>query len=115
MTLSIFLVEDEVMIRMMVADMVETMGHQIAAEAGNVDQAMELVRSANFDFAIIDINLNGTMSFPIAKAISARRIPFIFASGYDSTNVGQHDGALVLQKPFTIESLEAAIQQAMTA
>ncbi|WP_298873877.1 response regulator [uncultured Bradyrhizobium sp.] len=113
MTLSILLVEDEVMIRMMVADMVETLGHQIAAEAGNIDQAMELAQSASFDFAIIDMNLNGIMSFPIADAIASREIPFIFASGYGSTrDFGQQRQALVLQKPFTIENLETAIKQA---
>jgi DNA-binding NtrC family response regulator len=113
-TLSILLVEDEAMIRMMVADMVETLGHRVAAEAGSMDKAMELARSATFDFAIIDMNLNGAMSFPLADAIKARNIPFIFASGYDSTRAaGQHRQATVLQKPFTIERLEAAIDQAL--
>lgn len=45
-------------------------------------------RIAAFDFAIIDMNLNGVMSFAIADAISARHIPFIFASGYDATRTG---------------------------
>jgi CheY-like chemotaxis protein len=113
-TLSILLVEDEAMIRMMIADMVEMLGHRVAAEAGNMDKAMELARSAAFDFAIIDMNLNGTMSFPIADTILARSIPLIFASGYDSTRAtGQYQQTAVLQKPFTIDKLEAAIDQAL--
>jgi DNA-binding NtrC family response regulator len=113
-TLSILLVEDEAMIRMMIADMVETLGHRVAAEAGNMEKAMELARSAAFDFAIIDMNLNGTMSFSIADVIAARQIPFIFASGYDSTKTaGHHQQTSVLQKPFTIERLESAIDRAM--
>jgi hypothetical protein len=47
----VFLVEDESMIRMMVADMLEELGHMIAAEAGHLDRAMELARSAEFDRA----------------------------------------------------------------
>lgn len=114
MTLSILLIEDEAIIRMMIADMVETLGHQVAAEAGNINQAMELARSAAFDFAIIDMNLRGTMSFPIADTIAARNIPFIFASGYDKTWANdRRQQATVLQKPFTIDRLEAAIDQAM--
>ncbi|WP_441235779.1 response regulator [Bradyrhizobium sp. 930_D9_N1_4] len=114
MTLSILLVEDEAMIRMMVADMVETLGHEIAAEAGHIDQAMELARSAAYDFAILDMNLNGAMSFPVADTIAARQIPFIFASGYDSArNANQHQQQLVLQKPFTIDGLESAIERAL--
>ena len=72
--LSILLVEDEVLIRMMVADMVEALGHRVVAEAGTIDQAMELARTATYDFAIIDVNLNGAMSFPIAEAIAARHV-----------------------------------------
>jgi CheY-like chemotaxis protein len=116
MTLSFLLVEDEAMIRMMIADMVETLGHRVAAEAGNIEQAMELARSATFDFAIIDMNLNGVMSFPIADAIAERSIPLIFASGYDSTRKGErHQEAPVLQKPFTVDRLESAIHQTMQA
>lgn len=116
MTLSIFLVEDEAVIRMMIADMVESLGHEVAAEAGDIDPALELARSAAFDFAIIDMNLHGLMSFPIADVIAARRIPFIFASGYDSARAtDRHQKALVLQKPFTIDRLQAAIDEARQA
>jgi CheY-like chemotaxis protein len=111
---SILLVEDEALIRMMVADMVEALGHRVVAETGNIDQAMELARSGAYDFAIIDMNLNGAMSFPIAETIAARNIPFIIASGYESTRAAdQFRQQLVLQKPFTIDMLEAAIDQAM--
>jgi DNA-binding NtrC family response regulator len=112
--LSILLIEDEAMIRMMIADMVETLGHRVAAEAGNMDQAMELARSADFEFAIIDMNLNGAMTFPIADAIAARSIPFLFASGYASAMAtDQQRRELVLQKPFTIDRLELAINETM--
>ncbi len=112
--LSILLVEDEALIRMMVADMVEALGHRVVAEAGHIDQAMELARTATYDFAIIDMNLNGTMSFPIAEAIAVRQIPFIFASGYGSPKLpDQHRQPLALQKPFTLASLQSAIDQTM--
>lgn len=102
------------MIRMMVADMVGELGHRVAAEAGNMDQAMELARSADFDFAIIDMNLNGAMTFGIADAIAARNIPVLFASGYASTMAtDQHRQELVLQKPFTVDRLQAAIVRAL--
>ena len=115
-TLAILLIEDETMIRMMVADMVEELGHHVAAEAGNFDEAMALAESAAYDFAIIDMNLNGKMSIPIAEVIKARHIPFIFASGYAFPKVGeQNPPPLALQKPFTIDRLEAAIDETMQA
>ena len=50
--LRVFVVEDEAMIRMMVVDMIEELGHVLAAEAGQIDQALELAQSAEFDLAI---------------------------------------------------------------
>ena len=56
---SVFLVEDEVMIRMMVADMLEELGYGVAAEAGEISEALRLVESTDFDLAILDVNVNG--------------------------------------------------------
>ena len=53
---SVFLVEDEVMIRMMVADMLEELGHSVAAEAGEIGEAVKLAQSTEFDIAILDVN-----------------------------------------------------------
>src|SRR5258708_2594499 len=85
-TLRMLLVEDEIMIRMMVADMVEQLGHAVAAEAGDVGRAAELAQTGLFDLAILDVNLNGKISFPVAYIIMRRRIPLIFASGYAVDN-----------------------------
>src|SRR5204863_4966918 len=64
---SVFLVEDEVMIRMMVADMLEELGYRIAAEAGDVPEALKLARTTEFDLA--DVNLDGHVITPVAEAI----------------------------------------------
>ena len=52
---SVFLVEDEALIRMMVVEMLEELGHSVAAEAGGIDEAMRLAQSADFDLAILDV------------------------------------------------------------
>ena len=70
---SIFLVEDEVMIRMMVADMLEELGHRVAAEAGEIGEAVKLAQSTEFDLAILDVNVNGKVITPVAELITARR------------------------------------------
>jgi CheY-like chemotaxis protein len=96
----VFLVEDESMIRMMVADMLEELGHMIAAEAGHLDRAMELARSAEFDLALLDVNVKGQMTFPVAELIQARGLPFIVATGYGAEGVPeQFRHHPVLQKP----------------
>ena len=79
---SVFLVEDEVMIRMMVADMLEELGYKVAAEAGDITEAMRLAQSTEFDLAILDVNVNGKVISPAADVIKSKGRPFIFATGY---------------------------------
>ena len=79
---SIFLVEDEALIRMMLAEMVEELGHRIFAEAGNVRDARALAETIFFDIAILDINIAGSSIAPVATIIARRGLPFFFVSGY---------------------------------
>src|SRR5919201_7166100 len=107
---SVFLVEDEVMIRMMVADMLEELGHKVAAEAGDIAEAMRLAQSTEFDLAILDVNVNGKVISPVADVIRAKGCPFIFATGYGSSGLPeQYRDRPALQKPFQLETLARMI------
>ena len=111
---SVFLVEDEVMIRMMVADMLGELGYRIAAEAGEINEAIKLAQSIEFDLAILDVNVNGKVISPVADLIAARNRPFIFATGYGSSGLpAEYRDRPALQKPFQIETLGRAIDQAL--
>jgi len=107
---SVFLVEDEVMIRMMVADMLQELGFTVAAEAGEIGEAIRLAQSAFFDFAILDVNVNGKVISPVADLLKARNRPFIFATGYGSSGLPEeYRDRPALQKPFQIETLGKVI------
>jgi CheY-like chemotaxis protein len=111
---SVFLVEDEVMIRMMVADMLEELGYSVAAEAGEINEAIKLAQSAEFDIAILDVNVNGKVISPVAELIQARNRPFIFATGYGSSGLPlEYRDRPALQKPFQIETLAKMIDMAL--
>ena len=111
---SVFLVEDEVMIRMMVADMLEELGYSIAAEAGEISEAIKLAQSADFDLAILDVNVNGKVISPVAELITARNRPFIFATGYGSSGLPEeYRDRPSLQKPFQIETLARVIENTL--
>jgi CheY-like chemotaxis protein len=86
---NIFLVEDEALIRMMIAEMVEELGHRVVAEAGNVETGCELAQNASFDLALLDINLDGSSSAPVAEIIEKRGLPFLFVSGYGLAGLPQ--------------------------
>jgi CheY-like chemotaxis protein len=98
------------MIRMMVADMLEELGFRIAAEAGEINEAIRLAQSAEFDLAILDVNVNGKVISPVAELIAARNRPFIFATGYGSSGLPQkYRDRPALQKPFQLETLARMI------
>src|SRR6266478_215847 len=109
---SVFLVEDEVMIRMMVADMLEELGYSVAAEAGEINEAIRLAQTTEFDLAILDVN--GKVISPVAELIKARNRPFIFATGYGSSGLPEeYRDRPALQKPFQLETLAQMINSAM--
>jgi DNA-binding NtrC family response regulator len=107
---SIFLVEDEVLIRMMLADMVEELGHRVVAEAGNIQVAQALAETTFFDVAILDINIAGSSIAPVAAIIARRGLPFIFVSGYGlASRPEEFIERPALQKPVSISILGETI------
>jgi CheY-like chemotaxis protein len=102
------------MIRMMVADMLDELGYSIAAEAGEINEAIRLAQSAEFDIAILDVNVNGKVISPVADVIKAKGCPFIFATGYGSSGLPeQYRDRPALQKPFQLEALGKTIEAAL--
>jgi len=109
---SVFLVEDDSLIRMMVADMVTELGHTVAAEAGDLTSALKHAKDGVFDVAVLDVNLGRDSVEPVAKALADRSIPFVFATGFGANGVpNEFSGRPWLQKPFLIEQLERCIAQ----
>ena len=111
---SVFLVEDEVMIRMMVADMLQELGYTIAAEAGEIGEAIRLAQTTYFDLAILDVNVNGKVISPVADLLKANNRPFIFATGYGLSGLPeQFRNRPSLQKPFQLDTLSRTIDVAL--
>ncbi|MES2600190.1 MAG: response regulator [Pseudomonadota bacterium] len=109
--ISILLVEDEVMIRMMVADTLEELGYTIAGEAGDIDEGIRLVQAIDFDIAILDVNVNGKVITPVAEAVQMRGLPFVFATGYGAQGLPEKfRDRPTLKKPFQIETLARTIE-----
>lgn len=111
---SVLLVEDEVMIRMMVADMLEELGYTIAGEAGDIDEGVRLVQATDFDIAILDVNVNGKVITPVAEAVQLRGRPFVFATGYGSQGLPEKFRERpTVQKPFQMETLARIVEAAL--
>ena len=109
-TLRILIVEDEMLLAMNIEDMLLELGHEVAGIASRLEPALALAREAAFDVAMLDVNLAGDRSFPVADLLIERDIPFLFATGYgrDGIEPAYRDRP-VLQKPFRAQDLLAAI------
>jgi DNA-binding response OmpR family regulator len=97
----ILVVEDEMLVAMLMEDTLSDLGHEVVGPAMRLETALAAADNEDIDFAILDINLAGKQSFPVADRLTARGIPFMFASGYGAAGlVDPYRAALVLQKPF---------------
>jgi CheY-like chemotaxis protein len=102
-------VEDEMLILMMIEGMLADLGCASVASAGTVKQAVTLIEKQVFDGAMLDVNLQGDNSRPVAAALAARGVPFFFATGNNGpVMMGDYDDRTILRKPFTDNDLTAA-------
>ena len=108
----ILVVEDELMIRMLLEDMLGELGYTIAAEAARIEEALEATKNADFDLAILDANLNGQPASPVADALVTRGTPFVFATGYGELADPYRDRP-TLKKPFQMDGLKQMLQSAL--
>jgi CheY-like chemotaxis protein len=106
----VLVVEDEMMVLLLIEDMLSDLGCESVTTAATVDQALALMNERVFDVAMLDVNLNGQKSYPVADALAARNVPFVFATGYsDHVTKEGYPGRPVLKKPFKFEELVAVL------
>jgi DNA-binding response OmpR family regulator len=81
---SILIVEDEVLAALMYQSEFEDAGWDVVGPAFGVARALELLAVHTPDAAVLDVNLQGELCWPVAQALHTRRIPFVFATAYRS-------------------------------
>jgi CheY-like chemotaxis protein len=108
--LRILIVEDEMLVAMNIEDMLLELGHEVAGLASRLGPALALAGESRFDAAMLDVNLAGEPSFPVADLLIERGIPFLFATGYGRQGIEERYRAWpLLQKPFRTAELAAAL------
>jgi DNA-binding response OmpR family regulator len=108
----VLIVEDDALLAMHLEDVLIGLGHEVVGMAARVDDALSLARDSEFDFAVLDVNIADSRSFPVADVLRQRGIPFVFASGYGTEGFpeGYGDGP-ILRKPYGAKELERIIAQ----
>lgn len=109
--LRVMLVEDEDLIAMLEEEFLVDLGCEVAGTAARLDDALAMAHTLEADVAVLDVNLNGALSYPVAEALRTRGIAFIFATGYGVAGLpGTLAGTPVLSKPFTAAQLGDALR-----
>ena len=111
----ILVVEDEAITALAIARTLEQAGFTVLGPAGRVAEAIDLLRVSVPDAAVLDVNLFGSPVRPVAEALSARGIPFLFCTGYQDLNhaAGVANDAPVLSKPVAAGTLIGALTKLM--
>lgn len=112
----VFVVEDEFAVLLLVEDMLAELGYEIAGTASRLEEAIALARTLDFDAAVLDVNLNGHPVSPVAEIVAERGMPIVFSTGYGRSGLEPRwRDRPVLQKPYRVEELDAALRDALGA
>jgi DNA-binding NtrC family response regulator len=108
-------VEDEMMVAWLLEDMLANLGYEAVGPAARVDQAMAIINEEAIDAAVLDMNLNGQMSYSVADALTRRNVPFVFSTGYEKARLlDSYRRFQVLRKPYRQLELRDALAKLLT-
>jgi CheY-like chemotaxis protein len=103
----LLLIEDEALVGMMMKDTLSELGFQVIGPYSTVADATAAIVEEDFNAAILDVNLDGELAYPLADMVAARGVPFVFVTGYSADGIdGRYAHVPVLQKPIERQQLE---------
>lgn len=103
----VLIIEDEYFLADDIARALRQLGADIAGPVGFLHDALNLINSGEvLDGAVVDVNLRNDMIYPVARALRLRRVPFIFATGYDRSAIGaEFQDVPVWEKPIDVTAM----------
>jgi CheY-like chemotaxis protein len=112
----ILVVEDEYLIAMSLADALDNAGSVVVGPVPSVAKAIKTIDSEpHIDAAVVDVNLGGELAYAVADMLIARKIPFIFTSGYeDNVLRSRYSQVKNCPKPYLFQAMEEALVEAMS-
>jgi DNA-binding response OmpR family regulator len=112
----VLIVEDEFFIALDIGQQLADKGFEVIGPAPSVSKALRLVAEPGCDVAILDVNLGGETSEPVARKLQESDKPFVVLSGYSTDNKLPWFGrAPVLPKPLRMDDLVAALRDCIDA
>jgi DNA-binding response OmpR family regulator len=112
----ILVIEDSPVVGPFTADILSELGFEVVGPAPNMAHARELVESADYDAALLDIHIRGERVFPLCEMLEAKGVPFVFTSGYaDWQMPDKWRDRPRLQKPYSIDEISNALEALLIA
>ncbi len=107
---SVLVVEDEMLVLMEIEDMLADLGCTSITAVATIDDALHAIESQAYDCATLDLNLNGSRSYPVADSLRDHGVPFAFSTGYSDRGITEgYRGRPVLHKPYNRPQLTAVL------
>ena len=112
----ILIVEDEYLVAMSLAEALQDAGSIVLGPVPSVDKAITKIESEpHIDGAVVDVNLGGVLAYPVADLLIARKIPFVFTSGYEDNLLrDRYSQVKNCAKPYLFAAMEEALVEAMS-
>ena len=102
------------MVSFLLEDMLTELGCTTVLHAGRIQEALTLLGEHKPDAVVLDVNLAGEHAYPVAERLAAMQTPFVFTTGYGRSSIADDWASRpVVQKPFAIEALGAALRAAI--
>ena len=111
----VLVIEDESLVAMLLETILDDMGCAVVGPESNIDDGLiSATTEASLDAALLDVNVAGREVFPVAEALRARGVPFVFSTGYGEAGLPDHwRGHPTIQKPFTENAVKSALFKAL--
>ena len=107
----VLVVEDEMLIAFDIADALADFGWEVVGPVGSVAEALALLGNEQVDIAVLDVNLGGTKSYPIADKLAESNVPVLFLTGDRASDVPPGSASSpVLSKPVDYQVLHQTLR-----
>ncbi|HEY0838053.1 MAG TPA: HWE histidine kinase domain-containing protein [Azospirillum sp.] len=111
----VLVVEDNAVVAMALVEALTRAGCTVVGPAATVDGALRMIREQVIDGACLDVDLHGQVVFPVAEALAARNVPFVFCTGFGDLGLpsGRWAEVPLLRKPVSPQEMAAALSRVL--
>jgi CheY-like chemotaxis protein len=110
----VLILEDEVVLALLLEDMLRELGVASVRHVSSLDEATTVIGAQPFDAAILDVNIHGQMSYPVADRLAFAGVPSVFVSGYAREAVpARLANVPFIRKPYVLEDICGALTRVL--